>query len=57
MLEKFGGRKYVYTIILQTMFFYLTVTGMMDVKEFLVYSTALFGGYGALNLGAKAMVK
>lgn len=57
MLEKFGGRKFVYTILLQGMFFYLTASGMMDVKEFLVYSTALFGGYGALNLGAKAMVK
>lgn len=57
MLEKFGGRKYVYTLMLQVMFFYLTVTGMMDVKEFLIYSTALFSGYGVLNLGTKAITK
>lgn len=57
MLEKFGGKKFIYAILLQMMIFYFTVNGVMSVQDFLVYSTALFSGYGALNLGAKAIKK
>lgn len=48
-MEKFGGRKFVFAILLTVLFGIFTVVGKMSVDQFMVASLTAYGLFAGAN--------
>lgn len=56
-LDKYGGRKFIFCVLLVTIFGVLTGIGMMPISDYMNFCLLVGSGYLVSNVGAKIAVK